>query len=63
MLMFLRSEIAKGGLQFIMATHSPFLINAADEKELFVLTPKPAWPDDLNHLIQLTNEYDKPLKI
>ena len=36
---YMRSRVAQGGVQFILATHSPTLMNTANFDELYVLTP------------------------
>jgi len=54
---YMRSRVAQGGVQFILATHSPTLMNAANFDELYVLMP----PSTLggNQLVRVASDADR----
>ncbi len=59
MLDYLRQIVSKGGVQFIITTHSGTLLNAATDEELYLLTPKPDWPEPANQLIRLATSAER----
>ncbi|HWZ88995.1 MAG TPA: ATP-binding protein [Polyangiaceae bacterium] len=59
MVEYLRSITARGGVQFVLATHSTTIIDAADYDELFVLNPPSATTPDDNQLVQLATSAEK----
>ena len=56
---YFRSQVAAVGAQFIMATHSPALIDAAESNELYVLVQATDWDDPVNQLVQVSNSEEK----
>lgn len=59
MLDYLRKLVGEGGLQFVVTTHSTTILNAANDDELYLLAPKPDWPDPSNQLLKLVDDYDR----
>jgi hypothetical protein len=56
---YLRNIVAQGNVQFIITTHSSTLLNASTNDELYILTPKPDWPEPSNQLIQMATDADR----
>lgn len=54
---YMRDRVAGGGVQFILATHSPTLMNAATFEELYVLTPPSAVGG--NQLTRIASDADR----
>ncbi len=57
-LQYVRELAQAGGVQFIIATHSPTLLNLASEEELYVLTPRTDDPD-YNQLVKIADTGDR----
>jgi len=57
LLEYMRGRVAQGGVQFILATHSPTLMNAASSDELYVLVP-PSEPGG-NQLVKVACDADR----
>lgn len=55
---YLRALAARGRVQFVLATHSPTLLAAAEYTELFVLTP-PLSGEPQNQLVQLADSHER----
>lgn len=51
---YIRNIVSKGGIQFVITTHSPVLLNNATFEELFLLSPKTT--DGGNQLTRLVDE-------
>jgi ABC-type Mn2+/Zn2+ transport system ATPase subunit len=58
LLEYLRNLTRQGNVQFVLATHSPSLLNAASHDELFVLMP-PSDNGGKNQLVQLASSADR----
>lgn len=58
LLEYLRSLTQRGNVQFVLATHSPSILNAATHDELFVLMP-PSDNGGQNQLVQLAASADR----
>lgn len=59
MLNYLRQIVQQEGIQFIIVTQSPTILDAATEDELYVLTPEPDWPERTNQLVHLTDRAER----
>jgi energy-coupling factor transporter ATP-binding protein EcfA2 len=55
MLDYLRSIVSRGGVQFIITTHSSNLLNATTEAELYLLMPQSELIESANQLLQADN--------
>jgi len=54
---YLRKIVSEGGVQFVVTTHSPTLLNSANFDELYLLSPK---TDSItNQLTRLTNDEER----
>ncbi|MCW3990634.1 MAG: AAA family ATPase [Candidatus Bathyarchaeota archaeon] len=58
LLVYMRKMIGESNVQFIVATHSPILINSANFDELFVLMP-PENMRDYNQLVNIATEAER----
>jgi len=55
---YIREIVKRTGVQFIMTTHSPVLVNNARFDELYILVP-PGKTQDYNQLVKVSTEADR----
>ena len=56
---YLRSLAVRDSFQFVIATHSPTIVESANSDELYLLRPAEMVPDGVNQLAQIATDEEK----